>query len=319
MRRVFPAAVLMTVALLLPVPVAAQDPSPPAIGSAVTFVDAEGVERGVITIEELADPFEEFNPGSPPAEGMRYVLLTMSFDATTDQTFDADPQDVVVRDASGILYYRGSVPRPPEVLVPELQSQSLAPGNRISGVIGYVLPADAAIDDILYQPETYRFVPLADLTPGEGPAAGIPISWVDANGATATITVNLTDPFEEYEPNYPPAEGMRFVVVHAVVENTGDAQFNADPSWFYLRVANGAMFQRGTITRAADTPIPDFQAQTLAPGDRISGVLPYVIPVDAQIIGVDFWPEWTRLSTILDPQASGPGPAPTEAPASVAP
>lgn len=132
-----------------------------AVGTDVPYVDAEGVARGHVTVTDLADPFTEHHADYPPEEGSRYVMLTVAFEAAADQTFEADSYDILLQDTKGFLWGRDSVTRPPETAIPELSSQEMAPGNRISGVIGYVVPADAVIARVLYQPESGRLIALA--------------------------------------------------------------------------------------------------------------------------------------------------------------
>jgi hypothetical protein len=44
----------------------------------------------------------------------------------------------------------------------------MAPGNRISGLIGYVVPAEAQLERVLYQPESGRLITVAHLAPIDG-------------------------------------------------------------------------------------------------------------------------------------------------------
>jgi hypothetical protein len=300
MRPVLAAALVLAVALLM-APGASAQSSPPTVGSEVTFLDDAGVAHGTITVQDVADPFTDYDPSYPPQDGSRYVVLTVSFDANTaDQAFDTTPYNVKLRDTNGNMINPGSVYRPADVTVPDLQPQTLAPGNRVSGVIGFIVPEDAQIDDILYLPQSYRFITLADLMPGAGPLPGTPVDWTADTGATATITTNITDPFTELAEGYPPAEGMRDVVLFVVFENTGEIPFRADPSNLYLRDVNGNLLGRGSIPRPPESPIADLEYQPMSPGDRISGVIPYNVPVDTQLIEVDYWPESARISTLVD-------------------
>jgi hypothetical protein len=318
-RALLPVALVAV--FLLPAGAVLAQSAPPAAGTAVTFVDNDGVARGDISVKEVADPFTDFDPRYPPDAGSRYVLLTVIFDANTDQTFDTNPYWVQLRDTSGNLLTQGTVPRPETAVQPELQAQTLAPGNRVSGVIGYVVPEDVKLDDVLYQPESYRFVPLADLTPGPGPLPGTAVPWTSSDGSSASITVNVTDPFTDFAPANPPPDGQRFVALFAEFENSGQVPFRADPNTLFVRDTGGQLYGRGTIYRPEDSPLADLDSQVLSPGDRVSGVIGYVVPADAELVAVDYWPESARISTIADlvaggavPQASG-----APAPASVAP
>ena len=40
----------------------------------VPFIDAEGNQLGTVTIRGFEDPFTEFDPARPPAEGQRYTV-----------------------------------------------------------------------------------------------------------------------------------------------------------------------------------------------------------------------------------------------------
>ena len=139
-----------------------------AVGSDVPYVDAEGVPRGVVTVREVANPFTEHHEDYPPDEGTRYVMLSVAFEAADDQSFAADPYGILVQDADGFLWAKASVTRPPEATIPELSSQEMAPGNRISGLIGYVVPAEAQLERVLYQPESGRLITVAHLAPIDG-------------------------------------------------------------------------------------------------------------------------------------------------------
>ena len=139
----------------------------PAVGTDVPYVDAEGIARGHVTVTEVADPFTEHHADYPPEEGTRYVMVTVAFEAAADQPFEADSNDILLQDTEGSLWARASVNRPPEATIPELSSQEMAPGNRISGVIGYVVPEDAQLERVLYQPDSGRLITLAQTAPSQ--------------------------------------------------------------------------------------------------------------------------------------------------------
>ena len=160
-------------------PAAGQDEAAP-----VPYLDAQGNQLGTILIREFADPFTEFDPASPPAEGQRYAMLTMTFEAAEDQSFPTDPYQVQLLDSNGYLYYSSWVPRPADATVPDLQSQNLAPFDRVSGVIPYVLPADASIARILYRGDGSRFMTLSDLGDAGAVAVGEPRAISDAAGTS---------------------------------------------------------------------------------------------------------------------------------------
>jgi hypothetical protein len=292
-------------------PVLAQD----GLGEPLTFVDADGITRGTVTVSEIADPFQEFDPGRPPEEGMKYVLLTVQFEAAADQQFDAEPWMIVLQGADGTLWTYNSVPRPEGQIVPDLQGQTLAPGNRISGVIGYVVPADAQLDQVLFTPTSSRLATLVDVTPGPGPAPGEAVNYTDATGSSVAITAQVEDPYTGYDPGSPPEEGSRLAVVSASYEDVGELPYWADPYDLTVRDADGNVYSRVSLYREPGFAIPEMESQTLAPGDHISGLNAYQVPEGATLAGVYYQVESNRIVQVADLTGGGPvEPGPTAAP-----
>jgi hypothetical protein len=308
--RWFVAALLVVQGLLVSAPGLAVAQDAPA-GAEVTFTDDNGVAHGTVQVKEFHDPFQDFDPGSPAAAGQRYVGIIAVFTAADDQTFDTNPYWIVVRDTNGYLYTPTYVPRPADVIIPDLQSQTLAPGNRISGFLGYTLPSDAVVQDVLYLPSSYRSIPLVQIGDASGPPLGSAVPFTATDGSQATITLQVADPATGVTST--PAEGMRYVGLTAVFENTGTTVYDANPSELYLRTADGDLIYPTGVSREDSSTLPDLQSQTLAPGDRISGWIAYQVPADATVVAIDYWPESGRRAMIAD--LVGAGPAPTTGPA----
>jgi hypothetical protein len=308
--RWFVAALLVVQGLLVSAPGLAVAQDAPA-GAEVTFTGDDGVVHGTVQIKEFHDPFQDFDPGHPAEAGQRYVGLVAVYTAADDQTFDTNPYWIVVRDTNGYLYTPTYVPRPADVIIPDLQSQTLAPGNRISGFLGYTLPADAVVQDVLYLPSSYRSIPLLQVGDASGPPLGSPVPFTATDGSQATITLQLTDPAAGISST--PAEGSRYVGLTAVFENTGSTVYDAQPNELYLRTATGDLYYLVGVSREDVSTLPDLGSQTLAPGDRVTGFIAYQIPADATVVAVDYWPESGRRAMVAD--LVGSGPAPTAGPA----
>jgi hypothetical protein len=288
-----------------------------AAGPALEFVGDDGIVHGTVQVMELHDPFDGADPARPPADGQRYVGLIVAFTAAADQTFDANPFQVVARDTNGYLYNPSYVPRPADSIVPDLQSQTLAPNNQISGFVGYSLPATATLQDILYLPSAYRSLPLVEVERIGGPPIGSPVAFTATDGSQATITMQLIDPMTG--TTSAPPEGMRQVGMNVVWENSGSTVYDAVPTELYLRSADGDLYYPVGVYREDVTTLPDLAPQLLAPGDRISGFVGFQVPTDEVIVAVDYWSESGRRAMIGDLVGEGPvptaGPAVTPAPA----
>lgn len=299
-------AILGTAVLVLGLvgtPAVAQSPSAtaaPAVagtGVAVPFTDSAGVTHGTVMVKAITDPFTDIDPASPPPEGQHFVLLTVVFEAAEDQSLTADPYQVVLQDSDGYLRWGTWVPRVQPVTVPDLQNQALAPGDRISGVIGYLVPDRATTAAILYSPEWNRWIPLMRGAATPGPAVGDAVPATDAAGVvhgTATIR-ELSDPYTGHDPNQPPAEGMRYVLLTVAFEAAEDQTLNVDPYGIVLQDANGMLYNTAWVPRPPEDTMPDLQAQLLSPGDRVSGRVGFSVPVGAELVAVQWAPESNRF------------------------
>lgn len=264
-------------------PVAAQEE-----GAAVSVTDEEGAAVGSITVTEVVDPFEDFDPAYPPEEGGRYVAVNVAFDADAGNRFDISPSEIVLQDDAGFLWNQASMVLAEDALIPELSSQTLGPGSRVTGVVGFVVPEGREPARVLYQPESSRLIPLQDLTGEEPPALGEPVSIVDSESGTGSVTVTeVVDPFEDVDPTQAQPEGGRFVMVTLVYENTSDGRFFVEPFGLLLRDANGNLWSATNVTRLEETElVPDISSAQLAPGDRLSGAVVFVVPEGIDVAGI---------------------------------
>ena len=285
----------LIMALALAAPAAAQD-------EPVPFLDAAGTPLGSIAIRDFADPYTGFEPTRPPAEGQRYVLLTVMFEAAEDQAFPTDPRQIQLQDSSGYLYFPAGVPRPADSVVPDLQSQTLAPFDRVSGVVGYVLPTEAEIVRIMYRGDGSRLMPIASLGSTGAVAIGEPKSFTAADGTPlGSITIQeVADPYTRFEPSRPPAEGQRYVLLTTAFEAAEDQAMYADPRVVFLVDRNGTFYRPSGVARPAGELLQDLDVQPLSPTDRISGVIGYQIPADAELDSIVYASEGNRFVPITE-------------------
>jgi len=320
MRRALVAAVALSFGFCLGVGQLAAAQGAGGIGVAVPYTDSDGITRGTVMVKDVADPFTGFATGQDPQAGSRYVDLTVVYEAADDQTFDAQPYYILLRSTDGHLYQPGYVPRPSDAKIPDLQGQTMAPGNRISGAVGYVLPTGATVADVLFQPSGDRSIVLANLVPTPGPAAGTAVPYTSDDGSSATITVKVDDPASDSDPSQPAADGSRYVGLNVAFENTGDAPFSAGPDRILLVDTSGNLYYSTYVPRQQGVKVPVLESQTMASGNRISGFVGYTVPADATIASVQYFPQSDRMITLADLQGGGATPSGSPVPgASAAP
>ena len=280
-----------------------------SVGTAVTYVDVEGVEHGVVTVTEVIDPFTDFDEGYEPAEGARYVVIYVSFEATGEKSFEADPYDLLLRDTEGFLWSPASVNRGSEPEVPDAQSQTLASGNRISGAVGFVIPEDAPLAEVFYQPESGHVILLADIAEdaADAPVVGTEVTYVDAENVERGVVavLEVVDPFTDFPEGYEPAADTRYVVVSLSFEATGEGSFDANPNDLVVRDANGFLWSTASVNRGSEPDMPDAQSQTLASGNKISGAIGFIVPADTPLAQIYYQPESGRLILLAELDEAG--------------
>jgi hypothetical protein len=272
----------------------------------VPVTDDEGTTIGSITVTEVADPFTSFKPGNEPETGSRYVALTVAVDANAGKRFDFEPSTIVLQDDQGFLWNRTGLSLPNDALVPELSSQTLAPGSRVTGLVGFTLPEGRKPAQVFYQPKGSRLVTLATLIEQKMPAVGERAPIVDSKGNAGTVTVSqVVDPFQDVKPGETPPEGTRFVFVTLTYENTSDGQFFIEPYGLVLRDANGDLWNSTGVSRPDETKIvPDLSNAQLAPGDRVSGAVLFAVPEGTGLAGLYDSPTNGQLLLLADLQAA---------------
>ena len=100
---------------------------------------------------------------------------------------------IALQDDAGFVWTPASMVLAEDALIPELSSQTLGPGSRVTGVVGFLVPEERAPAQVLYQPESSRLIPLLNLTGEEPPALGDAVSIVDSD----TVEVLPSSSIEE--------------------------------------------------------------------------------------------------------------------------
>lgn len=290
------------------VPAAAQEEAAAGLGMPMPVPGADGAPVGSITITEVIDPFTAFNPDYPPEPGARYVVVNVVFDADAGQRFDIVPWSVVLQDDAGFLWTQASVMLPDDAVIPVLSSQTLAPGSRITGAVGFMLPEGREAARVLYQPQSSQFRVLVDLLRQPAPALGEAVAIVDAAGGMGAVTVAaVNDPQTDLDPSQAPPEGGRYVQAILTYENTGDGPFEIEPFGLLMQDANGNLWYSTYVTRSnPPQTIPDMASVGLAPGDRLTGSITFGVPAGVPVTGIFAAPVSGQLVQLAWFDAGGP-------------
>jgi hypothetical protein len=135
-------------------------------GAAVPYVGPAGEELARLTVEEMIEPFGEYDPGAPPARGNHYALVLLSIENRAPQPLVIDPATILLQDTDGFL-----VSPEPAALSPDgaagtaaLSYTELAPGATTTGALVFPVVNAAQPARVVFQPARDRLIILADFT-----------------------------------------------------------------------------------------------------------------------------------------------------------
>lgn len=139
----------------------------PAVGDTVSYIGSDGDEWATVTIEEVIDPFEDYDPDfGEPERGNRWVALSVTVVASGDKAVEVQPYDFVVQDDQGFLYGDGFMSRTEEqeAEAPQLEDANLAPGDEVTGLMFFQVIDDAQLAHVFWQPDSGRLVTVAKIS-----------------------------------------------------------------------------------------------------------------------------------------------------------
>jgi len=144
----------------------------PAVSDTVPYLDENGEEIGTVTVDEVIDPFEDFSEFFEVEEGSRYVAVQITLAAsegaaTADEPFEARASDFGLQTVDGFFFTSTFASR--DITsgdVPDLETIAIDPGDSVTGLVFYQIPAEAELARLLWQPDSGRLLVVADLRGG---------------------------------------------------------------------------------------------------------------------------------------------------------
>jgi hypothetical protein len=265
----------MIAGALVPTAAKAQETAPgPPVGTTSPMYGEDGSEVGSITVTNIIEPFENYDPGYDPQRGYHYAVVEVTITNSGSRPMTVDPNALRLIDSDGFVassaFISVSAPDAPVILE---YLDGLGPGEEASGSVAYQVFNDSTISRIIYAPGFTSRVNVVDLRE-QFTAAGTPVSIIGSSGAEiAQVTVNgIADPFEAYDDFSAPPRGSRYVLVDVTITNTGTQLLSTAPSDFTAFDDQGFYLDQASVT-STDASLVPFNFIDLAPGEQQQGVV----------------------------------------------
>jgi hypothetical protein len=172
--------------------------------------------------------------------------------------------------------------------------------------VGLLAAASAALAQDGATPTADGATPAAgQATPAAGdPAVGQEVRYLDEAGAELAVVtvVAVTDDFTEFDENFTPDEGVRYVAAEITVRSTGDG-LDVNPADFALHTADGFLSFGTFVLRPNDATPPTMERTVLDAGASVSGLVFFEVPADAAPTRLVWQPDRDRLLVLADLRA----------------
>jgi hypothetical protein len=135
----------------------------PGVGDTVSVVGPEGEEVVQVTVAELRDRFQDYDPRYPPEPGRRFVVVQIDVEVTGPRPFTVVPGAFFLQDSDGFTYPPFGITLPAETTDVLLTQSDLATESQISGILAFQVLRDVALARLFYAPTSGRLLMVADL------------------------------------------------------------------------------------------------------------------------------------------------------------
>lgn len=313
MRRLM-LAVLFAMVLATPLSALAQDGTPAATtgGDAVTIYGSDAQPVGTISVDEVVDPFEDYDSGSQPTRGYRWVMATVTITAG-ERPLAPNSSGFLAVDSEGFSAYQSYVYRSSDdaALVPDLTSEEIPAGESRTGAIFFAIFVGSELVSIEYGASSDQSMVVYQPA-GARVASGDVIS-VAANDGSPMVDVKVEgviDPMEDYDPSSPPQRGFTYSAIVVTIVNTGDRVFQASPYLFSVVDYEGFVTSSSGVYRTSEgtAAIPDLGYVDVQPGGAITGLVSFQLVSGAKIGAVLFQPTYDRRIRIAEYEVGQPYP-----------
>lgn len=124
-------------------------------GEPITILNAIGEDKGEVRVISTLDGWDGYRDSQAPAEGTRFVLVTLEISATSKEPVQISPLDFTIESESGGTYasdlFLNADDADPQITE---GGQSIAAGETIEVVIPFVVPSNEGPNQVIWETGT---------------------------------------------------------------------------------------------------------------------------------------------------------------------
>jgi hypothetical protein len=141
------------------------------IGDPVNLFTVDYEEEAIFTAEEVIDGYDEFAPSVELNPGWKFVGVTVSIENVSADPIEPVADSIFLTTSDGIFWAQDpSLVRSDDAVdeVPDLTSDPIAPGESVTGFVGFGVPEDVEIVNVFYLPDSVRLIRIYDAEAAAG-------------------------------------------------------------------------------------------------------------------------------------------------------
>ena len=277
------------------------------IGDDVPIYDPEsGDEIASITVNDVTDPFEDYDDYSAPDRGTKDIAVEYTItNEVANDSLDSPAYNLSLGTAEGLLLTSAYVGLPDDSDVTELSTDPILGGESTTGTLFYNVPDDTELGGIFYTGYGY-YTLLADLGGTQNPAIGDDVTVYNADGdeyASVAVT-DYQDPFEDYGEYTAPESGSRAIAVTVSLENLiQNDGIDFSPYDFTLQTSEGFLVSSTYVEPADGSDLTPLEDGRVGGGDSAEGTIFFELPEDVDVSGIIFQPDSGIIVNVGNPNA----------------
>jgi hypothetical protein len=148
-------------------------------GDPVTLYTTDYTEEAILTTEEIIDEFDDVERGSEAPDGVIFIGVTVTFENVSEDPITPDPASIFVGTDDGVFWAPDpAIERSEESIdeMPDLTDDPVAPGESVTGFVGFSINTGPDIAYVMYLPDQIRLIHIYDVGAGGSDDDGTPAS-----------------------------------------------------------------------------------------------------------------------------------------------